>query len=121
MGYHITGQLSDQEKEFFRSLVGASAESDLTVSFETEQMGSFRDEQVMVVNHRRTGLDEIADFVEGMMMSPGAKRHAIFNNEPSELDAYAREDMDRLKNRFSSNGVTVHETLKAFEEFSKRN
>ena len=120
MAYHVVGRLDDREKDLLQqAFAGASGQNEIQISFETEQMGSFDDREVIVINHRRTGLDEIADFVERTMLNPDRERHAILTHDESELDENSRADLASLTDRLSSRGVVIHENLQDFTSHVK--
>ena len=119
MPYHVYGQLDDQEKDLIQQAFAGTESDEIQISFETEQMGSFKDDEVIVINHRRTGLDEIADFVERTLLNPGQSRHAVLNRDDSELDDHSRNDLSSLAERLSNRGVIIHDSLQGFTDHVK--
>lgn len=111
--FRIIGELNSHEL----GLIQASQEC-VQVSFETEQMGSFDDDQVIVVKPARTPLDDLADFVEQSLRSP-VGQHAVIDTSPQDLTDPEVEGLVNLGERFRGYGVTVHSSVSEFLDSMK--
>ena len=111
--FRIIGELSTHEL----GLIQAS-QGNLNVSLETEQMGSFDDDQVIVVKPARTPLDDLADFVaESVRSSDGM--HAVIDTSHQDLSEDDVNSMINLAERFRGYGVTVHSSVSEFLDAMK--
>lgn len=111
--FRIIGELSTHEL----GLIQASQDR-VQVSLETEQMGSFDDDQVIVVKPARTPLDDLADFVEQSIRSSDGM-HAVIDTSPQDLSDAEVTGMVNLAERFRGYGVSVHSSVNEFLDSMK--
>lgn len=111
--FRIIGELNTHEL----GLIQASKES-VQVSLETEQMGSFDDDQVIVVKPARTPLDDLADFVAQSVRSPEGM-HAVIDTSHQDLSEGDVGSMVNLAERFRGYGVAVHSSVSEFLDTMK--